>query len=67
MLKALQIFIAIDHVSDDCYLVLLDVPSSYSNVSHREGIEVVKQNVNKSKPSISIKVILTFFKTYFDT
>ena len=50
-----------------CYLVLLDVPSSYTNIPHKEGIEAVKQNVNNSKPSISIKVNLTFFKTYFDT
>ena len=29
---------------------------------HKEGIEAVKQNLKKSKPSISIKVILTFLK-----
>ena len=49
-----------DHVSDDSYLVLLDVRSLYTNIPHKEGIEVVKQKLKKSKPSISIKVILTF-------
>ena len=38
---------AIDYVSDDSYL---------------EGIEAVKRKLKKSKPSISIKVILTFLK-----
>ena len=57
---------AIEHVSDDSYLVSLDVHSLYTNIPHKEGIEAVKQNVKKLKPSISIKVILTF-KTYFDT
>ena len=53
---------AIDHVSDDSYLVSLDVPSLYTNIPHKEGIEAVKQKLKKSKPSISIKVILTFLK-----
>ena len=53
---------AIDHVSDDCYLVSLDVRSLYTNIPHKEGIEAVKQKLKKSKPSISIKVILTFLK-----
>ena len=53
---------AIDHVSDYSYLVSLDVRSLYSNISHKEGIETVKQKLKKSKPSISIKVILTFLK-----
>ena len=44
---------AIDHVSDDSYLVPLDVRFLYTNIPHKEGIEAVKQ-----KPSISIKVIL---------
>ena len=53
---------AIDHVSDDSYLVSLDVRSLYTNIPHKEGIEAVKQKLKKSKPSISIKVILTFLK-----
>ena len=53
---------AIDHVSDDFYLVSLDVRSLYTNIPHKEGIEAVKQKLKKSKPSISIKVILTFLK-----
>ena len=52
----------IDHVSDDFYLVSLDIRSLYTNISHKEGIEAVKQKLKKSKPSISIKVILTFLK-----
>ena len=53
---------AIDHVSDDSYLVSLDVRSLYINIPHKEGIEAVKQKLKKSKPSISIKVILTYLK-----
>ena len=53
---------AIDHVSDDSYLVSLDVRSLYTNIPHKEGIEAVKQKLKKSKPSINIKVILTFLK-----
>ena len=53
---------AIDHVSDDSYLVSLDVRSLYTNIPHKEGIEAVKQKLKKSKTSISIKVILTFLK-----
>ena len=53
---------AIDHASDDSYLVSLDVSSLYINIPHKEGIEAVKQKLKKSKPSISIKVILTFLK-----
>ena len=53
---------AIDHVSDDSYLVSLDVRSLYTNIHHTEGIKAVKQKFKKSKPSISIKVILTFLK-----
>ena len=55
-------FEAIDHVSDDFYLVSLDVRSLYTNIPHKEGIEAVKQKLKKSKPSINIKVILTFLK-----
>ena len=51
-----------DHVSDDSYLVSLDVCSLYTNIPHKKGIEAVKQKLKKSKPSISIKVILTFLK-----
>ena len=53
---------AIDRVSDDSYLVSLDVRSLYTNTPHKEGIEAVKQKLKKSKASISIKVILTFLK-----
>ena len=53
---------ATDHVSDYSYLVSLVVWSLYTNIPHKEGIEAVKQKLKKSKPSISIKVILTFLK-----
>ena len=53
---------AIYHLSDDSYLVSLDVRSLYTNIPHKEGIEAVKQKLEKSKPNISIKVILTFLK-----
>ena len=53
---------AIDHVSDDSYLVSLDVCYLYTKIPHKEGIENVKQNLRKSKLGISIKVILTFLK-----
>ena len=33
-----------------------------TNISHKEGIEAVLQKLKKSKPSISIKVILNFWK-----
>ena len=52
----------IGHISDDPYLVSLDVCSLYTNKPHKEGIEVVKQKLTKSKPGISIKIILTFLK-----
>ena len=52
----------IDHVSDDSYLVSLNVRSLYTNIPPKEGIEAVKQKLKKSKPSISIKFILTFLK-----
>ena len=48
---------AICHVSDDSYLVSLDVCSLYTHIHHKERIEVVKQKLKKSKASISIKVI----------
>ena len=48
---------AIDH-----YLVSLDVRSLYTSIPHKEGIEAVKQKLKKSKPSISIRVILIFLK-----
>ena len=50
---------ATDHISDYCYLVSLDVRSVHT---HEEAIEAVKQKLKKSKPSISIKVILSFLK-----
>ena len=53
---------AIGHVSDDSYLVSLDVRSLYTNIRHKEGTEAVKQKLKKSKPIISIKFILTFLK-----
>ena len=53
---------AIEHVSDDSYLVSLDVRSLYTNIPLKKGIEVFKQKLNKSKPSICFKVILTFIK-----
>ena len=52
---------AIDHVSDDSYLVSLDIRSLYTNIPHK-GTEAAKQKLKKSNPSISIKVILTFLK-----
>ena len=53
---------AIDHVSDGSCLVSLDVHSLYTSIPHKEGIEAVKRKLKKSKPSISIKVVLTFLK-----
>ena len=53
---------AIDHASNDSNLVSLDVRSLYTKIPHKEGIKTVKQKLKKSKPSISIKVILTFLK-----
>ena len=38
---------AIDHASDDSYLVSLDVRSLYTNIPHKEGIEAVKQKLKK--------------------
>ena len=29
---------------------------------HKEGVEAVKEKIQKSKPNISIRIILTFFK-----
>ena len=46
---------AIDHVSDDSYLVSLDIRLLYTNISHKEGIEALKQKLKKSKPSVNIK------------
>ena len=51
-----------DHISDDSYLVSLDVRSLYTNIPHKERIEAVNQKLKKSKLSISIKVILPFLK-----
>ena len=56
---------AIDHVSDDSRLVSLDVRSLYTNIPHKERIEAAKQKLTKSKPGISIKVVLTFLKLIF--
>ena len=53
---------ALDQVRDDSYLVSVDVRSLYTNIPYKEGIEAVKQKLKRSKPSISIKVILTFLK-----
>ena len=53
---------SVNHVSDDSYLVSLDVRSLYTNIPHKEGIEAVKQKLKKSKRSISIKVISALLK-----
>ena len=64
MLRTLRILLrkikVIDRVSDDFYSVSLDFRSLYTNIPHKDRIEAVKQKLRKSKPSISIKVILTF-------
>ena len=64
MLKILGILLrkleAYTRVSYDSYLVSLDVRSLYTNIPHKEGTEAFKQKLKKSKPSVSIKVILTF-------
>ena len=64
MLRTLRILLrkikVIDRVNDDFYLVSLDFRSLYTNIPHKDRIEAVKQKLRKSKPSISIKVILTF-------
>ena len=41
---------ATNHVSDDSYLVSLDVRSLHTNIPHKEGIEAVEQKLKKSKP-----------------
>ena len=53
---------SVNHVSDDSYLVSLDVRSLYTNIPHKEGIEAVKQKLKKSKRSTSIKVISALLK-----
>ena len=64
MLRTLRILLrkikVIDRVNDDFYLVSLDFRSLYTNIPHKDRIEAVKQKLRKSKPSISIKIILTF-------
>ena len=47
----------IGRVSDDSYLVSLDVRSLYTNIPHKRGIKAIKQKLEKSKPSIIIKVV----------
>ena len=34
---------AIDHVSDDSYIVFLDARSLYTNIPHKQGVEAVKR------------------------
>ena len=53
---------AIDHVNDESYLVSLDVRSLCTYIPHKVVIEAVKRKLKKSKPSISLKIILTFLK-----
>ena len=38
---------AIDHVSDDFYLISLDVRFLYTNIPHKEGIGTVTQKLKK--------------------
>ena len=52
-----------DHVSDDSQLVSLDVSSSYTNISDKEGNKSVKQKIKKPRSSISIKLILKLILT----
>ena len=40
---------AIGHVSDDSYLVSLDVRSLYTNILHKVGTEAVKQKLSQSQ------------------
>ena len=47
-------------MSDKFYLVSLDAHSLDISKHHKEGIEAVNQKLKKSRPSISIKVILVF-------
>ena len=65
-LKTLRILLRrlkpLDHVKDDSYLVLSDICSVYTNIPHEEGMKNFKRKLRKSKPYISIKVILTFLK-----
>ena len=58
---------AIDHVSDDSYLVSLNVRSLYTNTPHEEGIEDVKTKVKEIKAKYQHQSHFNFFKTYFDT
>ena len=48
MLKILRILLkkieAIDHVSDDSYLVSLDVRSLNTNIPHKEGMKLLNKS-----------------------
>ena len=52
MLKTLRILLRKlePRVSDDSYLLSLDVYSLYTNIPHIEGVEAIKQKSTKSKP-----------------
>ena len=47
-------------IPDNCFLVSMDVRSLYTNIPHKEGIEAVKESLEKKPPSAPIIVILTF-------
>ena len=51
----------VNNITDDPYIVSLDVQSSYTNIPHT-GIEAVKKSLQKSKSSISLSIIISFLR-----
>ena len=52
----------IETLTDDQYLVSLDLRSVHTNIPHIEGIEAVTKFFQKSKPFINISIIITFLR-----
>ena len=52
----------VNNITYDSYLVSFDVRSLYTNISHTEVIKAVKNYLQKSKPSITISIIITFLR-----
>ena len=50
----------VNNITDNSYLVSLDVRSLYSNIQYIEGIEVVRKSFQSYKSSISISIIIIF-------
>ena len=51
----------VNNITNDSYLVSLDVRSLYTNIRNTDGIEAVRKPLQKSKPSISIFIIIITF------